>query len=268
MPNAQRKCGRFARNHTRVSALRRVRARTEASPAAAPWQRRLSSGLCCDLLCCDLRPYPLKSQMHDHLDQLLQARKGLSQSLSALQARQRELPRAASALAPAVEALQTQLQEVDRQVALLTRSPEAPELAPVQSLQQVPGIGPVVAATLVSRLSARTFSHSDQFVAYCGLDVRVRQSGKRNGQLGLSKQGEAELRRLLFLAAQASLRAKNSPFKEQYERERAKGLSSTAALCAVARKMARLAWSMVTHGSAYDPERVYQQQQQQQPSPS
>jgi transposase len=219
-----------------------------------------AQGLALYGLCCDLRPYPLKSQMHEDLDQFLQARKGLSQSLSALQARQRELPRAASALAPAVEALQAQIQEVDRQVARLTRSPEAPELAAVQALQQVPGIGPVVAATLVSRLSARTFSHSDQFVAYCGLDVRVRQSGKRSGQLGLSKQGEAELRRLLFLAAQASLRAKNSPFKAQYERERAKGLSSTAAVCAVARKMARLTWSMVTHGSAYEPERVYQQQ--------
>jgi transposase len=132
-------------------------------------------------------------------------------------------------------------------------------LQAVQQLQKVPGIGPVIAATLVSRLSARSFSHSDQFVAYCGLDVRVRQSGKKSGQLGLSKQGEAELRRLLYLAAQASLRAKDSPFKAQYERERAKGLSSTAALCAVARKIARLSWSLVTHGSSYDPDRVYKQ---------
>jgi len=69
----------------------------------------------------------------------------------------------------------------------------------------------------------------------------VRQSGKKNGQTGLTKQGDGELRRLLYLAAQSNLRAKNSPFRAQYERERAKGLSSTAALCAVARKLARLA---------------------------
>lgn len=97
----------------------------------------------------------------------------------------------------------------------------------------MPGTGPVVASTLVSRLTARSFSHPDQFVAYCGLDVRVRQSGKKSGQFGLSKQGEAELGRLLYLAAQSSPRAKDSPFKAQYEKERAKGLSSTAALCAV-----------------------------------
>ena len=227
--------------------------------ARAKTDRLDAQGLALYGLCCELKPYPLKSEMHDHLDQLLTARRGLSQSLCALQARQQELPRAAATLEPAVVALREQMEAADREIARLTRSAQAgPGLAVVKELMKVPGIGPVVAATVASRLSARSFSHSDQFVAYCGLDVRVRQSGKKHGQLGLSKQGEAELRRLLFLAAQASLRAKNSPFREQYERERAKGLSSTAALCAVARKMARLCWSIVTHGSSYDPQRVYQ----------
>jgi len=213
-------------------------------------------GLSCLGTSHDLAPYPLKSEMQDELDQLLCARRGLSQSLCELQARQRELPRAAQTLEPAVVALQEQIKDADRQIAGLVK---APELQAVKELQKVPGIGPVIAATLVSRLTARSFGHSDQFVAYCGLDVRVRQSGKKSGQLGLSKQGEAELRRLLYLAAQASLRAKGSPFKAQYDRERAKGLSSTAALCAVARKIARLSWSLVTHGSSYDPQRVYKQ---------
>lgn len=213
-------------------------------------------GLSCLGTGCDLAPYPLKSAMQEELDQLLCARKGMSQSLCALQARQRELPRADATLAPAVAALREQIKQADRQVADLTK---APELQAVKELQKVPGIGPVIAATLASRLRARCFSHSDQFVAYCGLDVRVRQSGKKSGQLGLSKQGEAELRRLLYLAAQPSLRANDLPFKAQYERQRYKGLSSTAALCAVARKIARLSWSLVTHGTAYDPQRVYTQ---------
>lgn len=201
-----------------------------------------------------LAPYPLKSEMHDELDQLLAARKGLSQSVSELQARQRELPRASAALAPAVEGLQAQIKVLDAQLKTLT---QVPELAAVKELQKVPGFGPVISTTLVSRLRARSFAHSDQFVAYCGLDIQIRQSGKRKGELGLSKQGESELRRLLYLAAQANLRAKDSPFKGLYERERAKGLSSTAALCSVARKLARLAWSMVTHGTSYDPGRVF-----------
>ena len=71
------------------------------------------------------------------------------------------------------------------------------------------------------------------------LDVQVRASGARQGDRGLSKQGNAELRRLLFLCAQASLRAQHDrTFRAQYERERTKGLATTAALCAVARKLA------------------------------
>ena len=85
------------------------------------------------------------------------------------------------------------------------------------------------------------------------------QSGRRKGERGLTRQGGAELRRLLYLCAKSSLRAKGSPFKQQYEREKAKGLSNKAALCALARKMAKLCWSIVQHGTEYDPNRVYQQ---------
>ena len=45
-------------------------------------------------------------------------------------------------------------------------------------------------------------------------------------------------------------------FAERYAREQAKGLAKTAALNAVARKLAKVAWSIVTHGSTYDPRRV------------
>lgn len=175
----------------------------------------------------------------------------------------KELPRAAAPLRAALASLEKQRNALDRQIGSLTAT--APELAVVCDLLKVPGIGPVTAATVASRLTSHHFAHSDQFVAYCGLDVAVRQSGKRHGESGLTKQGDAELRRLLYLAAQANLKSPNSPFKAHYERERAKGLSSTAALCAVARKLARLCWSMVTHGTSYDPDRIYQQNPKKEP---
>ena len=127
----------------------------------------------------------------------------------------------------------------------------------------MPGIGPVTAAALAACLTSHTFTHPDQFVAYVGLDVRVRDSGAHVGRRRLSKRGQPELRRLLYLCAQANLRRRDpgNPFKAQYERERAKGLSSTAALNAVARKLARTAWSLVTHGTTYDPARVLRQPQ-------
>lgn len=224
-----------------------------------------SHGIGLFALCRPLPPYPLKPAMIEHLDQLLSARKGLSQAIASLGLQARALPHAAPALKVALDSLKEQQGQLEKQIAALTAQEESLQVA--QRLQQVPGLGKVIAATVASRLAAHHFASSDAFVAYCGLDVGVRQSGKRNGQTGLTKQGDGELRRLLYLAAQANLKTKNSPFKAQYEKERAKGLSSTAALCAVARKLARLCWSLYTHNATYDPSRVYQQSPRNSPSP-
>ena len=48
--------------------------------------------------------------------------------------------------------------------------------------------------------------------------------------LAILAAGDAELRRLLYLCAQASVRTTGSPFAQQHERERAKGLASTEVL--------------------------------------
>jgi transposase len=202
-----------------------------------------------------LPPYPVSTPDQQRLQQLLSARKGLSTSLATLKQRLTELPEAKEYLSGAVADLKARMAALDRQLAKERRT-----LPVTAELEKVPGIGPVTAAAVALCLTSKRFGHPDQFVAYMGLDIQVRDSGKRTGKRSLSRHGDAELRRLLYMCAQASLRAKESPFKAQYERERAKGLKSTAALCAVARKMARLCWSLERHGSHYDPQRVYRQQ--------
>lgn len=199
-----------------------------------------------------LKPYPLKSDRMDQLAQLLAARRAMAKSLAMFRQQRESLPRARAHVEAAERALAQQVKSLDRELTQLAR--QDPE---VQRLQRVPGIGPVSAVALVVRLKSTEFARYDQFVAYVGLDVRVRQSGQRQGSLRLSRHGDAELRRLLYCCAQASLRAKGSPFAQQYERERAKGLASTQALCAVARKMAKVAWALVRSGQDYDPSRVY-----------
>lgn len=216
-----------------------------------------SYGLALYALSVPLRLYPIKSDLVDQLDQLLAARRGISQALTSLGQQREELPYAADALLPALKALRAQQKAIDATIAaLISQSGEFPTVA---ALDAVPGIGPVTAAAVASCLKNKEFAHPDAFVAYIGLDVRVRDSGRRKGKRALSRQGDAELRRLLFMAAMSSLRSKSNPFKSQYERELAKGLTKTAALCAVARKMARMCWSMVRHGTTFDQDRVYQQ---------
>jgi transposase len=234
---------------------RRARAFLWAEQPRAKTDRLDSAGLALDGLGGRLRPYLLPSPAVDRMNQLLAARRGLSQSLMSLRQQRASLPLAAEALTPAIEGLEHQLAALDEQIA---EAATAEELATaVTALEAVPGIGPVTAAALAACLVTKRFTHPDQAVAHVGLDIRVRQSGRRRGQLGLSKHGDAELRRLLYLAAMAAARStRDRTFAERYAREQAKGLTKTAALNAVARKLAKVAWSLVAHGSSYDPTRV------------
>jgi transposase len=203
-----------------------------------------------------LREYPVKASYVDAVDQLLRFRRGLSGATSALTLRGQELPHAREAAAATVSTLKTQVAQIDKQIEQAAQS--SPLWPLIQRLRAVPGIGTLSSVAFASRLFSKDFERAEQWVAYCGMDVSVRQSGKRRGELGLSKQGDAELRRLAYVCAQAAVRGTGSPFAQQFERERAKGMSKIAAYCAVARKLLIVVWAIHRHGAAYRAEHVYQ----------
>lgn len=205
-----------------------------------------------------LRPYPRKSALVDELSQLLAARRGLTQSRMRLRQQRRELPAAAESLERVVASLTAEQQRLDQQLKHLVRGSEL--AADVARLQSVPGIGLVTSISAVCTLRSKEFAHAEQFVAYIGLDVRVRESGRWRGQARLSKRGHSELRRLFYCCAQANLRRREpTPFTALYQREREKGRPSTAALNVVARKLATTCWALIHHQQSYDPMRVGRQ---------
>ena len=252
------KQARAAGRQVLLASPRKAKAFLASRQSRAKTDRLDSEGLAHFALSQALPSYPVNSPTVERVKQLLSARRGLSRAISSLEQQRRELTYAATALAPAIAELRARRDLLDRQIAALTE--QAEELQAAQRLRAVPGIGPVVAPAITACLVSKQFERADQFVAFIGLDLAVRQSGARAGNLGLTRQGDAELRRLLYLAALANLRIKDSPFRAQYERELAKGLSTTGALCAVARKLAKLCWSLVRHNTEYDPERVYRQE--------
>jgi len=235
---------------------KRAKAFLAAVQPRAKTDRVDSRGLALYGLSATLRPFPVTSEAMERIEQLLAARKGISESLARLRQQRAVLPYAAEPLTAVINVLEAQQRAVDRQLT------EARTLLPVvTALQEIPGIGPVTATAVALCLTTKQFDHPDQFVAYIGLDTRVRDSGQHTGRRALSKQGDAELRRLLYLCAQANLRSHDpvNPFKQQYAREKAKGLTTTGALCAVARKMARTCWSLAAHGTRYQATRVHHQ---------
>ena len=118
----------------------------------------------------------------------------------------------------------------------------------------ITGVGPVIGTALVNTLERRPMKSADAFVAFTGLDPRPDDSGQHRGKRRLSKRGPAELRRLLYMAAMSAINTKT--WRPLYEHYRTKGLSSTATLVILARRIARTAWSIYTHKTQFDPERL------------
>jgi transposase len=136
--------------------------------------------------------------------------------------------------------------------ALVDASPERKQN--YRRLCTITGIGPVVGTALVNTLERVPLKSADAFVAFTGLDPRPDDSGQHRGKRRLSKRGPAELRRLLYMAAMSAIKTKT--WRPLYDHYRAKGLSSTATLVILARRIARTAWSIYTHKTEFDPGRL------------
>jgi len=210
-------------------------------------------GLACYGQQARLRPFRLKEAPLQRLWAVLQGRSKLARVLASLRQQQRAFPELAFLSAPVVGVMEAQLQAYDRELERAGR-----QLELFRRLLKVPGIGAMNAAGLTVRLSSIDFPSYDAFIAYVGLDLRVRESGAFRGRRRLSKHGDATLRWLLFMAARATLvAAQGTDFQALYERKLAQGFSKTAAACILARKLAKVAWAMARSGEDYDPTRVF-----------
>lgn len=122
-------------------------------------------------------------------------------------------------------------------------------------LLTIPGVGPQATLALLAVIGdVSRFGSARQLVAYLGLDPRVRQSGSGEARHGrISKQGPAQARAALVEAAQQAMR-QPGPLRAFGARIRARRGYQVAAV-AVARKLACLAWQLLTKGEDYAFER-------------
>jgi transposase len=123
-----------------------------------------------------------------------------------------------------------------------------------ERITSVPGIGLLSGSVLLGLFQRLAQRCADAVIAFLGLDPRPMDSGQKVGQRRLSKRGPAEWRRLLFNAAMSASRTK--AWKEHYERERAKGLSRTAALNVLARKLVRVAFGLFKSNQYFDATKI------------
>ena len=140
------------------------------------------------------------------------------------------------------------IQRIDQRTKTLIR--QLGWMAEYRFCDSIPGIGAVNATALVATYHRGAFASADAFVAYIGMDVRIRESGHYKGKRKLTKQGESEIRRLLYCA---SIPARShARFARHHQRQLEKGLSKIAANNVVARKLARIAFSLMDNRQMFD----------------
>jgi transposase len=145
--------------------------------------------------------------------------------------------------------LHTQLRQLDLRLDALQRSDEV-----ARRLATIPGIGPIGATALAASVAdPRQFSSGRQFAAWLGLTPRQKSSGGKERLGSITKMGDKYLRQLLVIGATSVIRrAKTKPDSVDpriialLARKPAR-----VASVAMANKMARIAWAVMTRGENY-----------------
>ena len=118
-------------------------------------------------------------------------------------------------------------------------------------LPKVPGVGPITRATLAARLPELGAVPPRKLAALVGLAPFNHDSGAWQGQRRI-KGGRDDVRRVLYMASWASIRAK-SPLANTYERLRAAGKPAKVAIVACMHKFLRWLNAIARDHAPYAP---------------
>jgi len=129
----------------------------------------------------------------------------------------------------------------------------------VEKLLEIKGIGmKTVSGFLAEVGDIRRFDNPKQLQKLAGLALVENSSGKHKGQTGISRRGRKRLRYLLFEASMP-LVAKNAEFRElhrYYTTREVNPLKKIQSLMAVACKLIRVFYAMLTKGVSYNAEKM------------
>lgn len=150
-----------------------------------------------------------------------------------------------------IRELEQKIAALDRRLIEMTRTDET-----CRSLVDVPGIGPIIATAMVAAVpDATAFQSGRHLAAWLGLVPGQHSTGGKERRLGLSKRGDAYLRRQLIHGARALVKVSKGRTGKLWSW--VNGLRDrrpfNVVVAAVANKLVRIIWAMLSRGEAYRP---------------
>jgi transposase len=128
------------------------------------------------------------------------------------------------------------------------------EDARCRQLRQIPGFGPLVSTATVAAIgNGSAFGRGRDFAAWVGVVPRQYSTGGKQKLYGISKRGNIYLRRMLIHGARAVLfRVKyDTGGFGQWVHRLAQRAPSNKVVVAIANKLARIAWAVLSSGQEY-----------------
>jgi transposase len=126
-------------------------------------------------------------------------------------------------------------------------------------LQQIPGFGPLVSTATVAAIgNGAAFRCGRDFAAWVGVVPRQYSTGGKQKLFGISKRGNIYLRRMLIHGARAVLfRIKyDTGGFGQWVHRLTQRAPRNKVVVAIANKLARMAWAVLSSGKDYQHQRV------------
>jgi len=153
-----------------------------------------------------------------------------------------------NALAGQYAAMTIEIRNIEKHIHAWHRSCEES-----RRLEEIPGVGPIVATALVAEVGDWTvFSSGRSLAAWIGLVPRQHSTGGKERLGRISKQGNRHLRWLLVAGAMAVIRYARQHGTKRLWLTRLMGRRPTkVAAVALANKIARMAWAMMVRGERF-----------------
>jgi transposase len=164
----------------------------------------------------------------------------------------KRLPKAArfalTTIADQIEALALQINKLERELVA-----EAKRDQDMRRLTTIPGVGAITAASIKALIPDPSgFKSGRHLAAWLGLTPKPHSSGGKERLVGISKMGNPELRSLLVLGATAVLRyVRGNANAPKWLSDLLGRRPFKVAAVALANKMARIIWALLTKGGVY-----------------
>ena len=139
--------------------------------------------------------------------------------------------------------------EIDRKIEAMHRGSAMSRL-----LADIPGVGSIAALTATLTIDPKQFKSGRHLAAWIGLTPKEHSTGGKHRLGGISKQGNERMRQLLVLGATAVLKAIRKPghrWATAWLVNLTQRKPFRLAAVALANKMARIIWAMMTTGEVY-----------------